>query len=64
MNYPSDLKERNVIKHHFDSGNYGKRSKYNKEEGVNEVFYMIKSGCQWRILPKDFPPYWTVHSDA
>ncbi|ETZ04985.1 transposase [Holospora undulata HU1] len=61
MNYPSDLKEREweVIKHHFDSGN---RSKYNKKELVNAVFYIIKSGCQWRMLPKDFPPYSTVHS--
>ncbi|WP_084490960.1 transposase [Holospora elegans] len=33
-----------------------------KKEGVNAVFYIIKSGYQWRILPKDFPPYSTVHS--
>ncbi|ETZ05140.1 transposase [Holospora undulata] len=48
-----------MIKHHFDSGN---KSKYNKKEGVNAVVYIIKSGCQWRMLPKDFPPYSTVHS--
>ncbi|ETZ05309.1 transposase [Holospora undulata] len=27
-----------------------------------QCFYIIKSGCQWRMLPKDFPPYSTVHS--
>ncbi|WP_081731177.1 transposase [Holospora undulata] len=32
-----------------------------KKEGVNTVCYIIKSGCQWRMLPKDFPPYSTVH---
>jgi putative transposase len=25
-------------------------------------FYNIKTGCQWRFLPKDFPLYLTVHS--
>ncbi|PPE03103.1 transposase [Holospora curviuscula] len=29
---------------------------------INRVFYIIKSGCPWRMLPKDFPPYSTVQS--
>lgn len=64
MSYPSDLRDREweMIKHHFECGNYGNRSKYDKRELVNAVFYIIKSGCQWRMLPKDFPPYTTVHS--
>lgn len=27
---------------------------------VNALFYMAQSGCQWRMLPKEFPPYTTV----
>ncbi len=27
---------------------------------VNALLYMASSGCQWRMLPKDFPPYSTV----
>lgn len=27
---------------------------------VDAIFYMAQSGCQWRMLPKDFPPYTTV----
>jgi transposase len=27
---------------------------------VNSIFYIAQSGCQWRLLPKDFPPYSTV----
>ena len=27
---------------------------------LNAIFYMIKSGCHWRLLPKEFPPYQTV----
>jgi len=29
---------------------------------VNAVLYRIKSGCQWRMLPTDFPPWVTVWS--
>ena len=25
-------------------------------EVVNAVFYVLRGGCQWRLLPKDFPP--------
>lgn len=27
---------------------------------VNSIFYLAQSGCQWRLLPKEFPPYTTV----
>jgi transposase len=27
---------------------------------VNAIFYIAQTGCQWRLLPKDFPPYSTV----
>jgi transposase len=26
------------------------------------VLYLLKSGCQWRMLPEDFPKWRTVHS--
>lgn len=29
-------------------------------EVVNAVLYMASAGCQWRMLPKDLPPYSTV----
>ena len=25
------------------------------------VFYVLKSGCPWRLLPRDFPPWKTVY---
>src|SRR6201991_4756403 len=27
---------------------------------VNAIFYIAQSGCQWRMLAKDLPPYTTV----
>jgi transposase len=24
------------------------------------LFYMVRTGCQWRQLPREFPPYTTV----
>jgi transposase len=29
-------------------------------EVVNALLYMVSTGCQWRMLPKDFPPFSTV----
>lgn len=26
------------------------------------VLYLLKSGCQWRMLPSEFPKWRTVHS--
>ena len=44
------------------NGNYGNRAEQSKRELVNAVLYLVKTGCQWRLLPKCFPPYSTVHS--
>ena len=38
------------------------KQKWDKRELVNAVFYLVKTGCQWRNLPNDFPPYQTVYS--
>ena len=29
-------------------------------EVLNAIFYIVRTGCQWRFLPKDFPPKSTV----
>lgn len=30
-------------------------------EVVNAIFYLLRGGCQWRMLPKEFPPHQTVY---
>lgn len=29
---------------------------------LNAICYLVRTGCQWRLLPKDFPPWSTVHT--
>ena len=38
----------------------GRPRKTDLREVVNAVLYMASTGCQWRMLPKDFPPVSTV----
>ncbi len=28
---------------------------------VNAIFYELRSGCPWRLLPREFPPWQTVY---
>jgi len=30
-------------------------------EIVNATFYVLRTGCAWRLLPHDFPPWQTVY---
>lgn len=32
-----------------------------RREVLNAILYVLTTGCQWRQLPKDFPPKSTVH---
>jgi putative transposase len=34
----------------------------NLREVVNAILYLVRTGCQWRMLPKDLPPWSTVHT--
>lgn len=28
---------------------------------INAIIYKVKTGCQWRLLPNDYPPWRTVY---
>jgi len=30
--------------------------------GVNAIFYVLSTGCQWQALPKDLPPKSTAYN--
>jgi putative transposase len=31
-------------------------------EYINGILYVLRTGCSWRMLPHDFPPWSTVHT--
>ena len=63
--YDSDVsdEEWDLIKHYFDplDKRGGIRKKHPKRKIVNAIFYLNKTGTQWRLLPNDFPPWQTVY---
>lgn len=28
---------------------------------INAIFYLLRSGCAWRMIPKDYPDYGSVY---
>ncbi len=39
----------------------GRPKVHSPREILDAVFYLLKSGCPWRLLPRDFPPWKTVY---
>jgi putative transposase len=39
----------------------GRPREVNIREVLNAIFYLLRSGCAWRMLPHDFPPWQTVY---
>ena len=40
---------------------YGRPRIHSPREILNAIFYTVRSGCAWRLLPHDFPPWRTVY---
>ncbi len=63
--YPSDISREQfeVIKPLLESA---RRKTSPRRVDLYEVFcavlYLLRSGCQWRMLPEEFPKWRTVHS--
>jgi Putative transposase of IS4/5 family (DUF4096) len=39
----------------------GRPRKYTMRALLNAVFYVLRTGCQWRFLPHDFPKWKTAY---
>jgi transposase len=39
----------------------GRPAKYERREIVNALLYITRSGCPWRMMPKDLPPWRIVY---
>ncbi len=38
-----------------------RKRKYSLRDIFDAIFYLLKTGCQWRMLPNNFPPWKTVY---
>ncbi len=56
--YSSDLTDSQweSIKHFLD---YKRKRDHNLRQVLNAMLYLVKTGCQWRLIPDHFPP-WSV----
>lgn len=56
--YPSDLsdEEWEQLRPHLESDR-GRPPEYSLRDVANAIFYRLRTGCQWRYLPHDFPPW-------
>lgn len=61
--YPTDLKysEWMLIEEYFVPNRRGRPRKWSMWRIVNAIFYVTRTGCQWRMLPVDYPPWQTVY---
>lgn len=62
--YPTDLSddEWNYIEPHMPAPQgHGRPRIHSPHEILNAIFYVLKSGCQWRLLPHDFPRWPTAY---
>jgi putative transposase len=62
--YPSDITDEQwcILEPHIPLAKHGGRPRdVDIRRVVNGIFYRNKSGCQWRMLPKDYPPWETVY---
>ena len=62
--YPSDLTDEQwkLIEPHIPPERHGGRHReVAMREVVNGVEYLLRTGCSWRQLPHDLPPWGTVH---
>jgi transposase len=60
IKYPTDLcdSQWQIIK---DFLNIQRKRKHDLKQIVNAIFYLVKTGCQWRMLPVHFPKWQIVY---
>ena len=65
--YPTDLTEAEwtILAPLIPAAQPGGRPRTtDMREVVNAILYSLRSGCQWRMLPKDFPPVWSNYLNS
>lgn len=59
-NYPTNVSDSGwqIISKYLDTE---RSRKYELREIINAILYVVKTGCQWRMLPGYFAPWKTVY---
>jgi putative transposase len=63
QHYPDDLTDEEwaLIAPHLERSEVrGRKPKYAVREMMNAIYYVLRTGCSWRNLPHDFPPWQSV----
>ena len=61
--YPSDLTDEQweIVRPLIPVSRVGRPREVDMREVLNAIFYLDRAGCQWDMLPHDFPPKSTVY---
>ncbi len=65
--YPTDLSDvqwlilEPLLRAVLKQSNRGRPRQVKLREVVNAIFYVLRTGCAWRLLPHDFPAWQTVY---
>jgi len=64
MGYLTNLtdKQWDLIEHIFRVYKGKHFMEHERRDMVNAVLYVVKTGCQWNMIPNDFPPFEAVWS--
>lgn len=62
--YPTDLNDKQwqVIEPLLPKKRQGREATHSRREMLNALLYMARTGCQWRMLPHDLPPWEAVYA--
>lgn len=62
--YPTDLTDEQwaLIAPLLPQPRRGRKPIHPRREMINALLYMVRTGCQWRMLPHDLPPWEAVYA--
>ena len=58
--YPTNLTDKQCKVTEIILDPQHRKRKYSLSDIMDAIMYIVKTGCQWRMLPRDFPPFNTV----
>ncbi|MCP5133845.1 MAG: transposase [Gammaproteobacteria bacterium] len=63
MGYGTDISDEEwvILAPFLEPKQKGRPRKHSLRRMVDAIRYMQRTGCQWRLLPKDFPPWRSVY---